>query len=89
MESSGTLTFRIFYVPLPLSVAKRDDYLVKTNKAKFLLMLEDLQVDDSDASVPLSCKLPKGGVWIIDGMARLSQKSMPETFGKLSQEVLQ
>ena len=69
----------------PLSLAKNEGCLVKTNKAKLLHALED----GPDTS--LCVEIPSRSVWIIDGMAMLQQmspKNMPHTMGQLADKVL-
>jgi len=71
--------------PYPPALATYEGCLVKTNKARLLHYLE---------SVPESSPVvdpPKGGVWVVDGMAMLQQmssKGMPASMGQLAEKIL-
>ena len=69
----------------PLSVATCEGCLIKTNKAKLLHVLE------AGPDVSPVVEIPRGSVWIIDGMAMLQQmspKNMPQNMCQLAEKIL-
>ncbi|KAJ8021224.1 hypothetical protein HOLleu_38360 [Holothuria leucospilota] len=70
--------------PLPLALANHDGSLVKTNKAALMHSLES-----AITLAPVIESIPRGSVWICDGMAMLQMlKNIPDTFGLLGEHVL-
>ena len=72
--------------PLPLSLATFNGCLNKTTKASLMHYIESI-VDPS----PVMDSVPKGSVWLVDGMAMLQelpQRSIPSTFGLLADHLL-